>query len=249
MHKFLQIVGGVFVALVVITPSAFAQTSSESANPLIPRETNKKLNTLRDEMAQKVERVNTLGPQRQASPSASSQKRLQFQERLTAIKDAEKQAIIEKIDQNITTLNASETAKLNEKINKISNVLDRISSEAAQLKAEGANTVALDNTIKSANVAINNAQTAVNTQSQKEYVITIGTERTLKTNTGATVSQFRNDMRTTRQSVIAARSAVVRSATELIKLTTSEIVDTATGSARPATNSARPASPSAMRGL
>ena len=80
--------------------------------------------------------------------------REEFKAALQTITDQRKKTIVERIDTRLTTANEKYTDKMADNLEKLSLVLDRISSKAASLKTEGKDTTTLD-------AAIENAQTKI----------------------------------------------------------------------------------------
>lgn len=146
------------------------------------------------------------------------QERNLFKEKVAALKDQRKKTIVERVDERIPEINSNRTTQMSNALARMNDILDRISTKAAALKAQGKNTTALDQAITTARNAITTSQTAVNTQAGKTYTISITTEDTLKTTVGATLKQLTTDLQATHKTVIAAREAVRKAITELAKL-------------------------------
>ena len=162
---------------------------------------------------------------------AMKNKRLEFKEKLMEIRDTKKQGIVDKVDVRILEMNKDKTGHFNEVLTKLETLLTRIGSESAMLKSEGKSTIALDAAISSAQTALVTSKTAVANQSQKEYVIAITNETALRSNVNTTFSQFKADIKTTRQTVNAARLAVMKASMELKKLKGDTMRKNATNSA------------------
>lgn len=217
MRKLSCILSCIVISLILSSSQTFAIDSTNSADPRYMNKMDKlqAQNTLRET---KTATRQAIMEDKMASKAARMSKREEFKTKLQEITDSRKQAIVEKIDTRLTTMNTTQTSKWMEALTKMESIVTRISSQGSNLKAQGEDTTALEAAIASAQTAITAAKTAVNTQASKEYVITINSESTLRANVGSTVSQFRTDSRTTRQTVIAARAAVVKAFVELTKL-------------------------------
>lgn len=214
MRKFSYILSCVVIGLVV-TASRAEAVDYMATSPASNRPANMTKPIQETRMASRE----AMMPNKMATPAGQMSKKAEFKEKLQQLTDSDKQAIVEKIDTRITSTNASQTAKWMESLTKMESLLAKFTAQEATLKAAGEDTTALAAAITSAQIAVATAKTAVNTQASKEYVINITSEKALRTNVGSTVSQFRVDSRTTRQTVIAARTAVVKAATEWTKLT------------------------------
>lgn len=149
-----------------------------------------------------------------------------FKGRLSEFKDARKQAIIQSIDQKLVMINTKRTTQMNAIIAKLEAILVRIKAKAGVFKTQGINTAALDNAIAGAEASVATAKTNITNQAAKEYTITLTTETQAKNAVGQTVSGLQVDLRTVRQSIIAAKLAVVKAATELAKLKSTPSVTT-----------------------
>lgn len=152
------------------------------------------------------------------APSVLKQQlRDQFKARLQVIKDATKQALVERLSVNFDTINKKHTARFSEVLTKLQMFVDKFSLTATDPK------ILLD--IKTAQAAIDSAKTAVTAQAEKEYIIQITTETKLRLNTQTTVSQLRKDLMRTHRLVVNAKQATQ-------KLRTDKVIRTdATGSA------------------
>lgn len=142
--------------------------------------------------------------------STGQARREQFKEKLSVIRDAQKLAVVQRLDNNFVAINNASTDRWISALEQLSSMVDRASSEAADLEASGVNTAVLDQAIVRAQTAITTAQTAVINQAGKSYIMTITTEAALRTNVGSTVTQFRNDLRNTYSIVANAKQSVVQ---------------------------------------
>lgn len=151
-----------------------------------------------------------------------------YQAKIKNIKDERKKTLVEKIAGSLTNTNKRRTTEMSENLTKMNSILERISSKAATLKGEGKNTTTLDTSISTARTAIATAQDAVTAQAAKEYVISITSETTLRTDINPVVTQFKTDIQATYAKVIAARKAVYDAAIQLRTLLKPSITITST---------------------
>lgn len=174
---------------------------------------------LKSELKMREDTLKTkiLEQRRELEASTSAQRQL-FKAQLATIKDATKKELVTKIDAKFSTVNTEKTTKMSEALQKLSSALSKISDKATTLKTAGKDTTTLDAAITTANSSLEAAESAVTIQAGKEYVATIGTESTLKTNVGTTMKQLQLDLQTTNKTVITAKQAVMTALMELKKL-------------------------------
>ncbi len=142
-----------------------------------------------------------------ASESAKM-KRDEFRANLAAIRDAKKQALVEKIDQRISQINANRTAIMLRHLTKIEEVLARIETRVNTLATDGKDVATVRTAITAARTAIAASRTAVNAQAAKTYVINITTEDKLGSAVSSTRTTFAKDLQAAHQTVVAARKSV-----------------------------------------
>lgn len=138
-------------------------------------------------------------------------KREEFKAKLQIIKNQKKKALVERIDAKLAKVNKNQTSKFTEVLSRLQAFLDKISKSAT------GTTVPAD--INTAQVAIDAAKAAVETQAVKIYTMTITDDSKLKLNAGETVSQLRQDLTTLYKLVVDAKQAVqkLNADRELIK--------------------------------
>lgn len=212
-----QIVFLLLLAAFLVMPIAvFAQneeTESEQPKPLRSKifHVEKDFAEIKNEI--KTKRIEAMQEMKTA--------REEFKQKLQSIGDTRKKNTVERIDTRLNNANQKHTDRLTDNLEKLSSVLERISSKAASLKAEGTDTSAVDTAITNAQVKIDAAEAAITAQAGKEYVITITDEASLRQAISPIVTQFRDDIKTTFQAVVDARAAVVEAARALKTITES----------------------------
>ena len=152
-----------------------------------------------------------------------------FRAQIKTIRDERKQILTERIADKIASSNARLTNRMDKALDHLTNILNRVKTRAADYKAQGKDTTALDAAISAAEAAIAEAKNAVNAQSSKEYTANITDESTLRNTIGQMVSGFRLDIQAVHKLVIAAKQAVQKAIMEAAKLRGEN--NTATGSA------------------
>ena len=201
------------VSLSFATSVVFAQESAESQDPASERsEVVTQVSPRSPEpVAEKKEKLRERVTQKRMDALTTAQaKREQFKEKLQTIRDTQKVVVVQRLDNQFIKINNTSTDRWTTALEQMSGMVERASSQAANLEESGVNTAALDLAITRAQTAITTAQTAVSNQAGKSYVLTITTETALRANVGATVSQLRQDLRTTHNSVVAAKRAVMQ---------------------------------------
>lgn len=147
------------------------------------------------------------------APTPTKDLRQEFQTKLATIRDANKQAIVQRMDQRIAQVNANRTAIMLSHLNIIQDVLNKLKARSASLD------------VSAAQKAIDSARTLVLAQQAKTYTINITTETNLGQAVSATRISLASDLQKAHQSVVAARKAtrtilVVLNKTAGEKLTT-----------------------------
>jgi hypothetical protein len=127
-------------------------------------------------------------------------KRAEFNAHVQIIKDLAKKTLLERIDARITEVNASQTAKFADTLNRLQSFIDKVKDTASTTVSQA--------NIAAAQSAVDTAQTAVTAQAAKSYIMTIADEATLRVNAGKTVSLFRHDLIGVHDLVLSAREAV-----------------------------------------
>lgn len=155
---------------------------------------------------------------RQERVMTLQEKQRDFKERVLTIKDQRKQTVVTNIDTKIQTINERRTTQMEQALERLSDIIDRIASKAALAKDAGVDTQIADALIIQAKESLATAQTALNTQAAKTYVIVIEDETTLRATVGETISELTQDLRIVYQLVIDVRQKVVLAAREVAKI-------------------------------
>lgn len=200
----------IFLFSFVLPSHAVGQVATDAAtSPLNKRQ------AVKDRRAEKKE---ALDASRSARKEEFKQKREEFKLKLQAIRDEKKQAVVERIDAKIATVNANRTARMSEAISRMRSVLEKIQEKGDAAKTEDKDTTTLDAAIATSETALENAQIAVDAQADKEYIVTIESDTTLKSTVGKTVKQLQQDLQDTHKLVVDAKQAVMNARKELAKL-------------------------------
>ena len=122
---------------------------------------------------------------------------------------------------------------MSQRIERLNAILNKISTRAAALKAEGKSTTSLEASIDAAQEAVDAAKLSVDAQAAKDYVVSVTTEDALKTNASTTVKQFMSDIKAVHKEVVDAQIEVKKIFSDLAKLAGEEPKVTPTVAATP----------------
>ena len=158
--------------------------------------------------------------------------------KLQNIKDERKKTAVERIDQNLTNLNARMTTHYTNVLDQISGVLARVTSRADKAQTNGKDVTTVRTAITNAQNAIDAAQVAVVAQAGKTYSMNISGDETLKNDVGVARQALRDDLKKVEDSVKAARDGVRQAAITLAQIQgVDELKDaTSTASTTPTTS-------------
>ncbi len=138
--------------------------------------------------------------------------------KLEKIKDERKKTAVERIDQNLTNLNARMTAHYTNVLDQISGVLTRVVSRADKAQANGKDVTSVRTAITDAQNAITAARAAIVAQAGKTYSMNISGDTTLKNDVGTARQTLRDDLKKVEDLVKAAREAVRKAVTSLAQI-------------------------------
>lgn len=150
----------------------------------------------------------TTREQIQGRKEDSIEKRQTFKENASEIKDIRKQAIVEKIDKQISTLNTKHTNRFKKLLDKLSSILDRIEKRAVRVEDEGADIKDVTLAISNARSTITEAIEILNNQADKDYVIELTDDQNLGQTVSAAFQKFKDEMAALRDLVKEARDDV-----------------------------------------
>jgi hypothetical protein len=141
---------------------------------------------------------------RVASPAAIrtifQARREAFKQKLTAIRDQRRRAIVSRADEKMNRINSRRTEHWEKVLARLTEILNRVEARAPATQDASA--------ISQARAAIAAAETAVAAQKGKDYTLEIGSENALRAVVGQAISNEQAELRTVRETVEAARRAV-----------------------------------------
>lgn len=155
---------------------------------------------------------------RQEMLTKSQAARDAFKTKIAALKDERKKTRVENVTTRFATINTNQTNYMSQALERLTAILDKLSTKSAAAKAAGKDTTALETAITNARTAIATAKTAVTAQAGKQYIPQITTDTTLRQNVSSTFTQLQTDLQTTRKSVQSAKEAVLNAYQELAKI-------------------------------
>ena len=200
--------------------SVFAQTSA-------PWQARRE--EIKTQMEERREQFQVRKEERMASLSARKE---ELRTRFKAIRDEKKAQLLERVEDKVNQINERRTDHFLKVLERLREILAKIQSRADRAEANGKNVSGVDTAIASAESAIGAAETAVNTQADKMYELTINDESTARNDVGAALKKLQEDLKATRDVVNKARTAVFDALRALVRLVGND-AGTATPSATP----------------
>lgn len=195
-----------------ITPTSTSTAGSESRKEALKnRLTSKKAEAKTSAETRKMlaeEKKAEIEALRAAKKAEIEAAREAFKEQLQTITDEKKKAIAEKISENLTTINKKATDRMFGVLDKLNEIMVKVDEKIAAAKTGGKDTSSQEADSIKAKTAITTAVDAVTEQAAKDYVVTLGTPPVLKADVGKVVSQQKQDLKTTYETVRAARQLV-----------------------------------------
>ncbi|MBI5153539.1 MAG: hypothetical protein HZA36_03730 [Parcubacteria group bacterium] len=156
----------------------------------------------------------------QAAQEAAKTKReattKKLKAKLTSIKDERKKETVERLDARFTEINEKFTLHLGESLDRLEDLLQKVSSRADKAAANGRDVALVRTTIETAKTEITKARTAAETQLTKTYPIAVTNEAQLKSAVATTRTSLNKDLKTLKETVQKAHKAVV-DATKMLK--------------------------------
>lgn len=236
-RKFLVILFSLIILLPV--PQSSAQTNTTTTTAVItptPSSTSRR-DALKDRLMERKAETTTLIAEKKeelteaqiarkaeierlklAKKATMDAAREEFKAQLATLKDAQKSAIAEKISTNLADTNTKAVDRMFEILDTLEDILTRTEGKVAEAKAAGKDTTTQESEVDNAKTALEAAKDAVTAQAAKEYIITIGTDTTLRNDVGSVVSQQKQDLKTAYETVRSAKQAVRQAAKSLKSL-------------------------------
>jgi len=141
-----------------------------------------------------------------------------FRSKLQEIRDERKQSIVSNLSERFSNLNQKWTMHWTDSLSRLTEILSKIESRANELAANGVDTSEVSVKIRSAQFAIDTAQTAVDEQAVNNLEIDFSSEATLGEDIRGIISAYKEDMRSTFELIKVAKTAVREAFTSLKQL-------------------------------
>lgn len=144
--------------------------------------------------------------------------RVQYLQKIQTVKDEKKKAIVQKVDENLNTINANQVQKMKSALDQMQKVMNSLTEAITKLKAGGADTTNAENAILAAQNALTAAQSALTIQSEKIYAPTITSDTELRKDVLTEVNSLRTDLLVVQKLLLSARESLMKAIVELRKL-------------------------------
>ena len=165
-------------------------------------EMKQKMEEKREELKQRIEN------KREELKDKIEAKREVLKERLKTIKDERKKQVVEKIDKSLDALNDRMTKHFLDVLEKLEDILVRISERADKAEIDGIDVSLVDVAVVSAQAAIDSAKLTVEAQAGKTYTLTVSTEDKLRVDVGKARQALHADLKAVHETVKKAKEAV-----------------------------------------
>jgi len=175
-----------------IPASVYAQDNTEATGSLRPA--NNRIMNVQSTVAVRREEIQA----RREEIKANVQAKL----------EEYKMRVVERIQTHLTNRNSRWVSHFDRVLERLGNILARITTRKDKFKAGGVDTASVDAAIQKASDAIQLAQDAVASQEAKTYQITITDASTARQDASEQVTQLRNDVESVRLLVQSARESV-----------------------------------------
>ena len=146
------------------------------------------------------------------------EKRVALKEQLRKVKDERKKQVVERVDAGLDELNGRMLNHFSGVLDKLEDVLERITSRADKAEQRGLDVATVRTAISEALRVIESSRTAIQEQTGKTYAITITSENNLRVDVGKARKALHDDLVKVRETVKAAHDAVRRVAVALAQI-------------------------------
>ncbi len=126
-----------------------------------------------------------------------------LKQKLARFKDKNKANRLELINTNLNDINSRKTKNMQESLDKISQILERLKSKASTISSSE-----LDSAIAEVESQWSEASAAVEAQAAKDYTINLSTEATAASDAAAAKNALQSDLRATHTQVVEVRQAL-----------------------------------------
>lgn len=149
-----------------------------------------------------------------------------LRKKLAKFKDKTKAGRVEDINTNLNNINSRRTSQMQEVLQKISTLLEKIKAKTAEAGSAGKDVSAINTAIASLEAQWSKADAAIKAQAENDYSITVDTESTVKTDASSARDSLRTDLQMAHNEVVQTRQALAN----VIKTALSSILGGTNGS-------------------
>lgn len=189
---------------------------AENSNMTGPNMTLKRMEDSREKMASKeAELKNKMEDRREKIASKVGEMKEKYasraaylKEKLAKFKDQVKAQRVEKVSENLQTINSNRTKMMTVHLETLTKVLNTIEDRVNEGAANGKNVDSAKSAISNARSAIEKATAAVAKQSTGDYAIEVNTETTVKDDAKEARDSLLTDLKSTHELIKQAREAV-----------------------------------------
>lgn len=201
MNKFLA-AQAISLVLLVTPVAVLAQTATTTARPI---KVETKIASREAKLTQRIDNIQKVLDERRAKIASQA---ATLQTKLAKFKDTQKAKRVENINTNLNKINDNRVAAMNKFLDNASAILDKV--EARVNTATGKDTIAAKAVIVDARAAIATARAAVQTQSTKNYSITLTSETAAKIDAQKAYTSLKTDLQATKEVITTAKQTVAK---------------------------------------
>lgn len=150
---------------------------------------------------------------REEMKNEMEKKRTEFKENLAKIKDERKRTVAAKVCEKFETTATNISSHLSDRLAHIAELVGKLETRVAKAAQNGHDVALCQERVTTAKAAIDAAQNAVNTQSEKTYSCEIADEASLGQTIGAVKRQMQQDAKNTRTTVEQTHAAIKQALT------------------------------------
>ncbi len=226
-------------SVILLTSSALAVDSTSTATPLKPnlqQRVDTRIQKIDTRIATREANIKEKMQQLEQRKLAEASKAAMFRQKLedqklriasheaevkakiAAFKDKKKAEIATRVNTNLNKINQKQTGEMLKHLDNMSSILDKLTTRINSNSPNVKDPAAALSAVADARASIDAARTAVQTQAQKDYTITVTTETKIRLDAQTERDQLYKDIMATRKLVIDAKQSV----TNAIKVARSE---------------------------
>lgn len=207
MKKILPVLLLVFVLTVFPVSSVLAEdnaagTMVDDKRPTTAIYDSKPLNNL-PSVAPKVAALKSLAEKKASTQAAA------LRAKLLRFKDKNKADMLLKINDNLAAINENRTARMDQNLDKMSEILAKIQARVNLATASGKLGNSSQTSIDAAVLSIGSAKKAVLTQSEKDYTIKVASEAGVRSDAILAKQTLMRDLTATQQIVVTAKKSLM----------------------------------------